>query len=189
MATANDGSAMSDTPYTHSQKGSQGSPRPLIQKKEEKENDPSSSPHRSSEVDPPIVCITTPYSPERSWVEIQWLRSKLVPDSATDTAETLTVERMVGYCDGPHVKEKLNQLIDAHNRLARLKLNAPVSVGKDQDLTLGVPQLTRREIDGLTVLLMQWGWRCMCVAPATILRGHLVMCKECGKPVPPDDGD
>lgn len=31
----------------------------------------------------------------------------------------LLVERMTGYCDGPHVKEKLNILIDAHNKLVR----------------------------------------------------------------------
>lgn len=41
------------------------------------------------------------------------LRSKLVPDP-------LLVEHMAGYCDGPHVKLKMNELIDAHNRLVAL---------------------------------------------------------------------
>lgn len=115
------------------------------------------------------------------------------------------LDRMTGYCDGPHVKEKINELIDAHNQLVRhitrLKalnyrgipladvatvdeVNDTANTADTASAFVGTTSLTRHEINGLTNLLMQWGWRCSCVVPVTIKRDYLIMCKTCGKPVP-----
>lgn len=98
-----DGLGADDTPTTLVQRSSQGLPRPLIQKKTEKGNEKG--------IDFDLI---------------SYLRSKLVPTLAKD----LLVERMTGYCDGVHIKEKLNALIDAHNKLVNLYLTSDTDVNR-----------------------------------------------------------
>lgn len=98
-----------------------------------------------------------------------------------------SIERISGFPDGRTVKEKLNELIDAHNSFslaltARVPhLNEAMRQGPFEQPQF---QLTSDEIKSLTVLLMQWGWICRCVCPRVNKRGHLVLCSNCHKPVP-----
>jgi hypothetical protein len=105
------------------------------------------------------------------------------------------IERMSGYCDGVHVKEKMNQLIDAHNRLVAFVGNTVVlkrelwwrNEATPSTTMVHVPpnkreKMSDQDIRNLVHVLKHWGFYCHCFIPTRKLHGPIEVCVQCNRP-------